>query len=91
MKLNIEALQNSKIKGNDSDYEFFLEKIKEDSNRLEKISKEIIDVHAIESGELIINFENIQISDLINELHKEFSTILDSKKIKFEYSIQKNF
>ena len=89
MKLNIEALQNSKIKGNDSDYEFFLEKIKEDSNRLEKISKDIIDVHAIESGELIVNLEDIQISDLINELHEEFSTILDSKKIKFEYSIQK--
>lgn len=89
MKLNIEALQNSKIKGNDSDYEFFLEKIKEDSNRLEKISKDIIDVHAIESGELIVNLEDIQISDLINELHEEFSTILDSKRIKFEYSIQK--
>ena len=89
MKLNIEALQNSKIKGNDSDYEFFLEKIKEDSNRLEKISKEIIDVHTIESGELIVNLEDIQISDLINELHEEFSTILDSKRIKFEYSIQK--
>ena len=66
MKLNIEALQNSKMKRNDSDFEFFLEKIKEDSNRLEKISKEIIDVHAIESGELIINFEDIPISDLIN-------------------------
>ena len=89
MKLNIEALQNSKIKGNDSDYEFFLEKLKEDSNRLEKISKDIIDVHAIESGELIVNLEDIQISDLINELHEEFSTILDSKRIKFEYSIQK--
>ena len=89
MKLNIEALQNSKIKGNDSDYEFFLEKIKEDSNRLEKISKDIIDVHAIESGELIVNLEDIQISDQINELHEEFSTILDSKRIKFEYSIQK--
>ena len=89
MKLNIEALHNSKIKGNDSDYEFFLEKIKEDSNRLEKISKDIIDVHAIESGELIVNLEDIQISDLINELHEEFSTILDSKRIKFEYSIQK--
>lgn len=91
MKLNIEALQNSKMKRNDSDFEFFLEKIKEDSNRLEKISKEIIDVHAIESGELIINFEDIPISDLINELKEEFSSILDAKKIKFEYSIQKKF
>lgn len=91
MKLNIEALQNSKMKRNDSDFEFFLEKIKEDSNRLEKISKEIIDVHAIESGELTINFEDIPISDLINELKEEFSSILDAKKIKFEYSIQKKF
>ena len=89
MKLNIEALQNSKLKRNDFDFEFFLEKIKQDSNRLEKISKEIIDVHAIESGQLKVNFEDIQISDLINELNEEFSSILDAKKIKFEYSIQK--
>ena len=91
MKLNLDALSNSKKNNNDLDFDFFLNKIKMDSDRLEKISKEIIDLHEIESGKLSVNIQKCELSILLEEIIKDFYIILKKNKIDIEIITQSRF
>tara|TARA_B110000438_G_scaffold160634_1_gene153894 strand:+ start:5511 stop:6860 length:1350 start_codon:yes stop_codon:yes gene_type:complete len=91
MKLNLDALNNSKKNNNDLDFDFFLKKIKEDSDRLEKISKEIIDLHEIESGKLSLKIQECELSFFLEEIKRDFFMILKNNKIIIEINIQLGF
>ena len=84
IQLNVEALKNSIKIDNKDDFDYFLEKITNDSNRLQKISKEIGDVHALETGSLPVNIKEFIIDDFILETKILIDTLLDSKKINLK-------
>ena len=91
IQLNVEALKNSiKIDSKD-DFDYFLEKITNDSNRLQKISKEIGDVHALESGSLPVDIKEFIIDDFILETKILIDTLLDSKKINLKITKKNKF
>jgi two-component system sensor histidine kinase VicK len=91
MKLNLDALSNSKNNNNDLDFDFFLNKIKQDSDRLEKISKEIIDLHEIESGKLSLNLQECELSVFLDQIKNNFYIILKKNKILLDIYIQSGF
>tara|TARA_B100000427_G_scaffold329630_1_gene346702 strand:+ start:2330 stop:3445 length:1116 start_codon:yes stop_codon:yes gene_type:complete len=91
IQLNVEALKNSIKIDNKDDFEYFLEKITFDSDRLQKISKDIGNVHALESGIITLSEEEFSIDDFINEAKKLIETLLDSKQIKLIINKKNNF
>lgn len=91
MKLNLDALSNSKKNNNDLDFAFFLNKIKQDSDRLEKISKEIIDLHEIESGKLSLKLQECDLSLFLDQIKNNFYIILKNNKILLDIYIQSDF
>tara|TARA_B110000263_G_scaffold76923_1_gene67178 strand:+ start:325 stop:1674 length:1350 start_codon:yes stop_codon:yes gene_type:complete len=91
MKLNLDALSNSKKNNNDLDFNFFLNKIRKDSDRLEKISNEIIDLHEIESGKLSLNIQKCDLLIFLDEIKRDFFMILKKNKVELEITIQSGF
>ncbi len=91
IQLNVEALKNSIKIDNKDDFDYFLEKITNDSNRLQKISKEIGDVHALETGSLPVNIKEFIIDDFILETKILIDTLLDSKKINLKITKKNKF
>ena len=91
IQLNIEALMNAVKIDNKQDFEYFLNKIMYDSKRLLNISKDIENIHALESGLINLNLEEIYIDDLIIEAKQITQTLLDSKKIKLEIKKKNKF
>ena len=59
-----------------------LDAMKEDSNRLNNLVSELLDLSRIESGKLEMNFEKILTSDLFDKGIRMFQQQLDNSKIK---------
>jgi len=91
IQLNVEALKNSLKIDNKDDFNYFLEKITFDSERLQKISKDIGNVHALESGIIQLNVEEFPIDDFIYDSKKLIDTLLDAKQIKLKINKKNNF
>lgn len=91
IQLNVEALKNSLKIDNKDDFNYFLEKITFDSERLQKISKDIGNVHALESGIIQLNVEEFSIDDFTYESKKLLDTLLDAKQIKLIINKKNNF
>jgi signal transduction histidine kinase len=75
-----------KDKINDKDLKDLIEVIIKNTNRLKRLTEDILDVTRIESNKLYLNKESFCISDLLNSIIKEFEHTLEinNKNIKFK-------
>jgi len=65
----------------------YIDNIKKSSFDMKKIINDVLDLGKIDSGELKINFESLQIKDLVKDIYNNYIDIAKDKGLKLEYYI----
>ena len=91
IKLNVQALKNSLKLENKDDFEYFLEKIDFDADRLQKITSDIGQLHSLESGSIKISIDELSIDEFMKGFLLNIETLLSSKRMKIKISKKNNF
>ncbi len=80
--LGLKRVEDPKVKG-------YLEKINTSSTRLTKLIDDLLDLSKLESGKLIPNFEENNITETVLEAIDEISSIANEKKIAIDVNTDK--
>lgn len=84
-----EALKDNIVEAKDKD--FFVDVILDESNKMDYLIKDMLDLSQLETGNLKMNFEEFNISDLLNFVLKKFSRNIADKNLKIETNICRSF
>ncbi|HMM17882.1 MAG TPA: ATP-binding protein [Petrimonas sp.] len=84
IKMSLQLLDNNRIGNLNEDQAQLLASIKDDANRLLKITGELLNITQIESGNIQLSIMPVDPDELINYAINAIKTQADNKKIRFE-------
>lgn len=84
IKMSLQLLNNNRIGNLNEDQAQLLASIKDDANRLLKITGELLNITQIESGNIQLSIMPVDPDELINYAINAIKTQADNKKIRFE-------
>lgn len=84
IKMSLDLLKNDKIGSLNSDQSGLLESIKEDANRILKITGALLNITQVESGHIQLNIDNSPLSEIVSYAIKANETAAEAKKITFK-------
>jgi len=88
IQMGVQLLENRQIGNLNSEQEQLVYGIKEDSNRLLSITKELLNITQIESGSIQLNIKPSFIHAIIEEAMNANTSVADQKNIEFKVDIQ---
>lgn len=84
IKMSLQLLNNNRIGNLNEDQTQLLASIKDDANRLLKITGELLNITQIESGNIQLSIMPVDPDELINYAINAIKTQADNKEIRFE-------
>ena len=90
IKMSLQLLENEKIGNLNQEQKNLVESIKDDSNRLLKITGELLNIAQVESGNVQLAIKACNPVDIMQYAIDATQTQADQKQIKFEVSFQEN-
>ena len=90
IKLSLQLLQNSKTGVLNEDQNQLVESIKDDSQRLLKITGELLNLSQLETGNIQLNIEKSNPYDIVNYATEAVKVQADQKQIKLFIEADKN-
>lgn len=68
----------------------FLNTVIKETDRLSRLVNEVLDLERFESGRYLLNFETVQLEDIIRESLNALEQLAKDKSVKIQYSIENN-
>ena len=90
IKMSLQLLENEKIGNLNQEQKNLVESIKEDSNRLLKITGELLNIAQVESGNVQLAIKPCNPVDIMQYAIDATQTQADQKQIKFDVSFEEN-
>lgn len=90
IKMSLQLLENEKIGNLNQEQKNLVESIKDDSNRLLKITGELLNIAQVESGNVQLAIKPCNPVDIMQYAIDATQTQADQKQIKFKVSFQEN-
>lgn len=90
IKMSVQLLENEQIGILNTEQKQLLESIKEDSTRLLKTTKDLLDVTQLESEKMQLHIENILVQDIVNNAIETNKNTANQKNIIIESQIGEN-
>ena len=84
IKMSLDLLKNDKIGSLNSDQSGLLESIKDDANRILKITGALLNITQVESGHIQLNIDNSALTEIVSYAVKANEIAAEAKKITFK-------
>lgn len=90
IKLSSKLLEDARIGGLNEEQQQLVKNIKDDSERLLKISSEVLNMAQVETGRIQLNFQKIKSEDVINYAVDSLKFQAEQKHIKLQVELEAN-
>jgi two-component system, NtrC family, sensor histidine kinase KinB len=90
IKMSLQLLENQKLGQLNSEQNQLVESIKEDSNRLLKITGELLNMAQVETGNIQLNIQNSKPNDVLNYAINSVKNQAEQKQISLEITAENN-
>ncbi|KAA5537759.1 ATP-binding protein [Paenimyroides baculatum] len=88
MKMSLQLLENENVGSLNKEQKQLLESITEDTDRLLKITSELLNLAQVESGNMQLNISAVNTADIVRHTLKATKTQAEQKNIKIAISIE---
>lgn len=90
IKMSLQLLENDKTGALNSEQHQLLESIKDDSNRLLKITSELLSMSQVETGNMHLNIQQSDTKSIVNFAIEATKTQAEQKQIEFKIDLEDN-
>lgn len=90
IKMSLQLLENKQVGILNEEQQGLLESIKEDSNRLLKITGELLNMTQVESGTMSMNMQPTQPNEIIDYAINATKAAAEQKQVRIEVNVQEN-
>lgn len=90
IKLSSKLLDDDRIGGLNEEQKQLVKNIKDDSERLLKISSEVLNMAQVETGRIQLNFQKIKSEDVVNYAVDSLKFQAEQKQIKLQVEMENN-
>jgi len=90
IKMSLKLLENDRIGELNDEQKLLVTQIREDSQRLLKITGELLDLSQVETGNLQLNFRNVSASEIVTPAVEALQFFATQKQIDFNIQLPEN-
>ncbi|QCR21808.1 hypothetical protein C1N53_05250 [Pontibacter sp. SGAir0037] len=85
---SLKLLQNERVGGMNKEQQSIIQTIKQEATRLQKMVGELIDVSRLESGNILLNIQQVSIANIVSYAEEIIGLQLLQKQLRLEVNIE---